>query len=151
MARNPEDSWEDQRRLGLRRENWADTGPRRLIKVVKPATILSEARGYIMVGISIVGLTPKEIAVAAGLPPADYVDGAWIYKLGRKPSESEVEYDLTAKYPAGLAYREGLDDPNYLPGDETNHQWRIRDGLSIRVLPDFLDLKPGQVLPYNWL
>jgi hypothetical protein len=151
MARNPEDDWKDEVQLALRRENWTNAGPRRLIKVVKPGTVLTEARGYIMVGFSIVGLTPKEIAEAGGLPPNDYALGARIYKLARKPAESEVEYDLTAKFPGGLTYVEGMNDPDYQPGDAALHQWRIREGFSVRVLPDPLDLTPGQRIPYTWL
>jgi len=151
MARSRESDWQNEVQLALRSENWKDSGPRRLIKVVKLGTVLTEVRGYIMVGISIVGMTPIEIAEAAGLPPNDYATGARIFKLARSPGEIEVEYDLTATFPGSLSFVDATSDPRYQPGYATLHQWRIREGFSLPVLPDYLDLLPGQTLLYAWL
>jgi hypothetical protein len=151
MPRNPEDDWRLERLDALRKEIFTETGPRRAIKVVKPGTILTEARGYIMLGISIVGSTPMEIANDAGLRKDDFVLGARVYKLARVPQISEIEYDLTAESPAGLAYVEGMSNPDFPPGAKWLQQWKIREGCSIRILPGYLDLGPGDRLPYNWL
>jgi hypothetical protein len=113
--------------------------------------VLTEARGFILIVFAIVGQPPMGIAYATGLPTRHYVDGAWIYKPTRKPAESEVQYELTAKYPDGVAYQEGWSSPDYPPGDDTRHQWTIRKGPSLSVLPDHHDLKPGQIFPYDWL
>jgi hypothetical protein len=151
MKQNPEEDWRLERQLALSKEGWTDTGPKRVVKVVRPGTVLTEARGFILIGLSIVGQTPMGIGYAAGLPTRHYVDEAWIYKLTRKPAESELQFELTAKCPDGVAYQEGWSSPDYPPGDDTLHQWTIRKGHSISVLPDHLDLKPGQKFPYDWL
>jgi len=58
MKHNPEEDWKLERQLALRKEGWTDTGPKRVVKVVKPGTVLTEARGFILIGLSIVGQTP---------------------------------------------------------------------------------------------
>jgi hypothetical protein len=64
----------------------------------------------------------------------------------------EYEYELTAKFPGGLAFNPVHGDPNYPPGHHAIHQWRIRPGNQIPVDPnDILDLDPLQRFPYAWL
>lgn len=155
MARHdPKDDWIQERRDALRAEKWTIDGPGRLVKITaltptatgaKPRT---EVGGYITIGISIVNKRPLEIAQAAGLYLKDYVNGARIYMLAQLPGPSAVEYDLTAKFPAGLAYVEGQSSPKYLPGDATIHQWWIRDGIKIPVCKDFVDLLPTDKFTY---
>jgi hypothetical protein len=89
---------------------------------------------------------------ALGLPLGYLAKGARIYHFKRLPQPSEYEYELTAEFPGGLAYNPAYSDPSYPPGSRTVHQWRIKPGIQIPVdSTNFLDLKPGQVLPYTWL
>ena len=40
----------------------------------------------------------------------------------------------------------------YPPGSPKIHKWRIKPGVAIPVdAKNFLDLKPGQKFPYDWL
>jgi hypothetical protein len=151
MPRNREENWKHEAQDAVRREIFTQSGPTRPIKVVVSGRALTHATGFFMIGISIVNHKPAEIAAAAGLPPHDYANGARIYKLKRIPFVSEYTYELSAKHPDGLAYVEAMSDPNYKPGDPSLHQWCLRKGVQIAVLPQFLDLGPSDSMPYDWL
>ena len=144
--------WQRDMHEGVRREAWSLTGPNRVVKVV-PNTggAASHLGGYITVGKFLLGKTPQQIENALGLPRGFLSAGARIYKFARLPQVSEYEYELTAQYPDGLAFNPAFSNPAYPPGSRTIHQWRIKPGIHIPVLPAFLDLKPGQQFPYEWL
>jgi hypothetical protein len=145
--------WERDLHEGTRRENWSLRGPMRIVKVLPgiatPAAVLG---GYITQGKFLVGKTPDEIEAALGLP-ADFLKaGATIYSFKRVPLTSEYEYELTAKYPDGLAWNPAHFDERYRPGHPAIHQWRIKPGILIPVEQSgFLTLSPGRKFPYAWL
>ena len=150
---SPNDEWKQEIRAGLRRENWSLVGPNRVVKVVsrQSATALT-AGGYITVGSALVGKTPGQLERMLGLPSNYLAQGARIYRFSRLPRLAEYEYDLTTHFPGGLAYNPAHSDPRYLPGTPRAHQWKIRDGVQIPVdTKNFLDLAPGDKVPYHWL
>jgi hypothetical protein len=144
--------WEKEVREGVRRENWSVAGPNRIVKVLPfgcPATSLG---GYITVGSSLLGKTAQEIERALGLERQYLINGARIYRFIRLPQVSEYEYELTAKFPGGLAFNPAHSNPSYPPGNSSVQQWRIKDGVRIPVDPvKFLDLPVNKKFPYDWL
>ena len=147
------ENWKQEVRDAIRRENWSLSGPNRVVKVV-PLQIskLDAADGYITTGNFLVGKLPSQIERALGLPLNYLCLGARIYRFRRVPMAHEYEYELTAKFPDGLAFNAAHSHPSYQPGSDKVHQWRIKKGCQIPVDPTTaLDLQPGQRFPYNWL
>jgi hypothetical protein len=143
--------WEREVHEAKRRETWALRGPNQIVKVL-PGVGNSALGGFITLGRYLLGKTPQQIEIALGLPLGSLAKGARIYRFTRLPLMGEYEYELTAFHPDGLAYVEGHSNPDYLPGDRTIHQWRIKPGITIPVdTINALNLKPGQQFPYNWL
>jgi hypothetical protein len=147
------DDWQRESHEAVRREVWSLKGPNQIVKVVPgggpPAAALG---GYITLGRFLLNKTPVQIEVALGLPPGYLARGARMYHFTRLPLTWEYEYELTAQFPDGLAYNPAHSNPSYPPGSRAIHQWRIKPGVQIPVDPtNFLDLKPGQVFPYDWL
>jgi hypothetical protein len=69
----------------------------------------------------------------------------------RLPLAHEYEYELTARYPGGLAFHP-IHNSVYPEGDAAVHQWKVKDEIQIPVdTRNFLELKPGQRFPYAWL
>ena len=100
----------------------------------------------------LVGKTPARIAVVLGLPIYQLAAGAKIYKFKRLPMAHEVEYELTADYPDGLAYNPPHSSTDYPPGAPYVQQWRIVNKMGIPVdEPGALSLKAGEVFPYSWI
>jgi len=61
-------------------------------------------------------------------------------------------YELTARYPDGLAFNPAYGAARYRPGHQAVHPWRILPGMHIPVDPSrFLALRPRQQFPYDWL
>ena len=146
------EEWQDDIYEGLRREDWSLKGTNCVVKVLPLGTPANALGGYITIGRSLVRKTPQEIEAALGLKSQYLAKGARIYRFARLPRMHEYEYELTAKYPGGLAYNPVHGDPAYLPGSDSIHQWRIKSGMSIPVDPkNFLDLHPQQEFPYDWL
>ena len=145
--------WQREIVDSVRRQAWTLRGPNQVVKVVPSGGVLaSTLGGYITLGRFLVGKTPLQIEKALGLPLGYLATGARIYRFARLPQVTEYEYELTAEFPDGLAYNPASDDPSYLPGDQTVHQWRIRFGVQIPVdANSTLDLKVGQIVPYHWL
>jgi len=145
--------WQREVHEAVRKENWSLRGPNQVVKVVPGgAKNPSRVGGYITLGRFLLGKTPQQIEKDLGLPDGKLKDGARIYRFARLPQASEYEYELTAAFPAGLAYNPAFHDPTYRPGHRAILQWKIKDGHDIPV--DFrnaLDLKPGQPFPYDWL
>ena len=151
MARRKEE-WEADIYEGLRREDWSLRGTNCVVKVLPYGTPANALGGYITIGRSLVGKTPLDIEEALGLKAQYLANGARIYRFARLPMMHEYEYELTAKYPGGLVYNPAHNDPDYPPGSDSIHQWRIKKDISIPVDPkNFLDLRPQQKLPYDWL
>jgi hypothetical protein len=151
MARQQD--WRQEARAAVRSENWSLSGPNRIVKVV-PLQIpkLHAAEGYITTGNFLVGKLPSQIERSLGLPLNHLCFGARIYRFLRLPMAHEYEYELTAKFPDGLAFNAAHSHPSYLPGSDKIHQWRIKKGCQIPLDPKTaLDLHPGQRFPYNWL
>ena len=145
--------WQREAYEAVRTEMWSLRGPSQIVKVVPSGwNAPSQLGGYITLGRFLLGKTPLQIEDALGLPSGFLSGGARVYRFTRLPSIHEYEYELTALNPGGLAYNPAHSDPNYPPGDRRIHQWRIRPGVQIPVdASNFLDLKPGQQFPYDWL
>jgi len=151
MAR--QEDWKQEVRSALRHENWSLSGPNRVVKIVPlqmPAR--SEVEGYITTGNFLIGKIPSQIERALGLPLNYLCFGARIYRFLRLPMAHEYEYELTAKFPDGLAFNTAHSNPSYPPGSDKIHQWRIKKGCAIPVdSSNALDLNPGSRFPYSWL
>lgn len=151
MARTTD--WQVETREALRREFWSLRGPNQIVKVLPPGgPAASTLGGYVTLGRFLVNKAPKQIETALGLPSNYLAMGARIYHFTRLPQASEYEYELTTAFPGGLAYNPAHSDPSFPPGSRTIHQWRIKPGIQIPVdSTNFLDLKPAQLFPYDWL
>jgi len=145
--------WQREAHDATRREMWTLRGPNQVVKVVKSGGASAPTLGgYITLGKFLLNKTPAQIETALGLPKGYLADGARIYHFTRLPQVSEYEYELTAKFPDGLAYNPAYSNPSYPPGSQSIHQWKIRPGIQIPVdSSHFLELKPGQIFPYTWL
>lgn len=145
--------WQREVHDATRREMWTLKGPNQVVKVLKsegvsPATL----GGYITLGKFLLSKTPAQIETSLGLPAGYLANGARIYHFTRLPQVSEYDYELTAKFPDGLAYNPAYSNPSYPPGNQSIHQWKIKSGVQIPVdSSHFLELKPGQIFPYSWL
>jgi hypothetical protein len=128
------------------------SGTNRIVKVVPlQRTKLDAADGYITTGNFLVGKLPSQIERTLGLPLNYLCLGARVYRFLRLPMAHEYEYELTAKFPDGLAFNAAHSHPSYQPGSDKIHQWRIKKDCQIPVDPKTLDLQPGQRFPYDWL
>ena len=144
MARDQE--WRNDVRGALRHEGWSLHGPMRIVKVVSAGRpVASALKGFVCLEKSLLGKTPAAIEGLLGLPPGAFHAGCRIYRLTRLPMQSEVDYELTAAFPNGLAYNAAVHDPSYLPGSRSIHQWRLLVDVPAQHL---LDLAPGQTYPY---
>ena len=145
-------TWMKETEEATRREAWKLQGPLRLVKVVNAGDIRTEVRGYITTGSSLLGKTGTEIRKSLGLNTGDADKPLRIYKLRRFPFLSEYEYDLTAKYPDGLGFNPQTEEAEKYPeGSDNIHQWYLKKGVAVPVLPDYLDLKLTERFPYEWL
>ena len=121
-------------RNATRKENWSLTGSNRVVKVVPLNwSSLQSTGGYITLARYLHGKTPPEIEKHLGLPSGFLSCGACIYSLTRLPNPSEYDYELTAKFPDGLAYNPAHGDPRYAPGSAQTHQWQIKSDVKIPV------------------
>lgn len=145
--------WQRDAHNAVRREVWSLRGPNQIVKVQPSGGgVASQLGGYITLGKFLLGKTPQQIEEAIGLPHGLLRGGARIYRFTRLPLVEEYEYELTALHPGGLAYNPAHSNPAYPPGNRAIHQWAIKPGTQIPVdSTNFLDLKPGQPFPYNWL
>jgi|SRR5437660_10717074 len=145
--------WERDIHEGVRVENWSLQGPNRIVKVVPAAGLPAPTLGgYITLGRFLIGKTPEQIEKVLGLPLGYLKTGARVYSFKRLPMGYEYEYEMTAKFPDGLAFNPAHSDPRYQPGHPAVHQWRIKPGIQIPVDQSAcLELNPGQRFPYSWL
>jgi hypothetical protein len=147
------DDWKGDVRSALRRENWSLTGTNRIVKIVPlQMPVRAAVEGYITTGNFLIGKIPSQIQHSLGLPLNYLCFGARIYRLLRLPLAYEYEYELTAKFPDGLAFNPAHGNPSFQPGSDKIHQWRIKKGCAIPVdASSALELRPGQRFPYSWL
>ena len=143
-------NWQRQIHDEKRKENWSVAGPNAIVKVLPFSSNAAALDGYITLGKYLLGKTPLQIQHALGLPPTYLMNGAAVFRLARLPRPDEYEYELTTKYPDGLAYNAAHSSPLYPPGSNTIHQWRVKKGILLPVSKS-IQLRPGECLPYNWL
>jgi hypothetical protein len=141
--------WQRDIYEGLRREGWSLTGPNAIVKVLPLASTRTGIDGYIALAKHLFGKTPKQIETDLGFESDFLKTGATICRLARLPRLDEYEYELTAKYPGGLAHNPAHGDPRYPPGSEKVHQWRIKKGAEIPISGS-IQLRPADRFPYNW-
>jgi hypothetical protein len=113
-------------RDALRVEPFFQGGFSRLVKVSPDrGEIPKTVSGYVTQERFILGLKPKEMEQALGLPVESLVPGCRVFKLARQPGPSQVVYELTTKHPDGLAFTT-MSNPKYPPSDKGYiHQWRL--------------------------
>jgi len=144
MAR--QEDWQQEMRDAVRQEAWALAGPNRIVKVVPTGRPLAAAlKGFICLEKSLLGRTPSGIERLLGLPAGFLQRGCRIYRFKRLPMIQEVEYELTAKYPNGLAFAPAMHNPAYPPGSNAVHQWQLLVDVPVEHL---LDLGPAGKYPY---
>jgi hypothetical protein len=150
--------WQRDIHEGLRRENWSLTGPTRIVKVIPAHAEIGTDRagnwkglGYITVGKNLSGRTPKQIEADLGLCIGSMDSGTWIYKITQIPWARQYEYELTAKFPDGLAFNPAHASPDYPPGAAWVHQWRITHPNFKAFNPVYYSLPPATKFPYAWL
>jgi hypothetical protein len=124
-------------REALRREPFAQGGLNQLVKVVslfvynefeknrKGRNEAFPVTKFVTLEKFLLGQTPEEIETSLGLKRDMLRSGCVVIGLQRQPGPSEVEYELTAEYPDGVAFTV-LSHQDYLPGDKRIHQWRLR-------------------------
>ena len=131
----------------MRREGWTLGGPQRIVKVIpRFVGFPSSLHGFITQEKFLVGKLPSEIEVLLGLPDKSLANGCRIFGFKRLPLAMEVDYELTAGFPNGLAFNPAMHDPRYPPGSHTVHQWRL-----LADLPTFhiASLNPAERFPYQ--
>lgn len=144
MARR--EDWQTEIRDEMRREAWSLAGPNRVVKVVPISRPLSTSlKGFVCLEKSLLGKTPRAIEALLGLPPGDLNAGCRVYRFLRLPMAPEIEYELTARHPDGLAFNPAMYDPAYGPGSDAVHQWRLLVDVPVQHL---LDLAPNARYPY---
>jgi hypothetical protein len=145
----PNSDWRSDIQEAKRRENWSLKGPNRVVKVTPLVDRKQSVGGYITLARFLLGKSPTEIEKLLGLPLGFLANGARIYNLSRLPNPSEYEFELTAQFPAGLAYNPAHGDPAYGPGSDKTLQWKIKPGTTIPIDPrSIIELSPNQRFPY---
>ena len=134
MARKPQ--WRADIEEMIGHERWALTGRLSLVKVTPAEAPAATTQGNYFTTAGFIGdLTPPLIEERLGFKSNTFSRGMRIYTLARLPIASEYTYELTTKFPDGLAYIEGRSDPRYPPGKGVAHQWCLRPGVRIAVVP----------------
>jgi hypothetical protein len=165
MAMTRESDWQQEIRFGLRGEDWALVGPKRIVKVlpIHPSRIDPWVlHGYITLEMWLHLQTPAQIGRKLGLPPGALDLGCTVFGFKRLPSAWEYEYELTAFYPNGLVFdpadleearselkiaRHGGNVRAWPPGSRFVHQWRLKADLpSERIC----DVRPGELYRAVW-
>ena len=153
--------WEREIESARRVETWSLAAPNRLVKAVAlERPVIARVNGFVTLERSLLGRTPRQLEDDLGLPAGSFARGCRIYRLTRLPSSQEIEYELTAEHPDGLAFDEwrALDEvlrrrldpshthrPIYGPGRKSIHQWRLTTELPVTIVTDLL---PGMAYPY---
>jgi len=133
MPRSEE--WKHELRDARRREAWSLTGPLRIVKVTpRERPLPKQVHGYVCLEKSLLGKTPPEMETLLGLPSGMLAGGCRVFRLKRLPMGHEVDYELTARYPAGLAFNPAMYDLRYAPGSDAVHQWCLRADIPVAPL-----------------
>jgi hypothetical protein len=141
-----QDGWKQEMRDAMRLEAWSLAGPNRIVKVVPASRPMAFAlKGFVCLERSLVGKTPVAIEAALGLPAGHLFGGCRVYRFRRLPMSFEVEYELTAEHPNGLAFNPAMHDSAYPRGDGAIHQWRLLADVPVELL---IDLPPTSRFPY---
>lgn len=137
MARHDDREAEREMREAKRLEPFVQGGLSRLVKVIPAGEQIPRmVTGYVTQEKFLLGLTPIEIERALGLPLGSLRSGCRVLALQRQPGPSQVVYELTTKYPDGLAYSL-LSDERYPPGSRAHiHQWRLTTKIRASLLCD---------------
>jgi hypothetical protein len=144
MAR--QDNWQQEMRDAVRHEGWALRGPNRVVKVVPLGRPSAGAlKGFVCLEKALLGKTPSAMEALLGLPMGFLHGGCRVYRFKRLPMTAEVEYELTARHPAGLAFNPAVHDPAYPAGSHAVHQWRLLVDVPVEHL---LDIAPDSKYPY---
>ena len=148
MARNNQAEVQREIQDALRLEPFFQGGNSRLVKVLSirdgiPKTV----RGFVTQERFILGLTPREIEQALGLKVDSLLLGCRVFKLAKPPGPSQVVYELTTKYPDGLACTV-MSDRAYPPSDKLYiHQWRLLAEMPAILLQQLAVNTPYIALP----
>jgi len=139
MTHDDDDPREVEREIrdALRLEPFFAPGVNPLIKVLEIGKGFPSARGvegYVTLERYIVGLRPNEIEGVLGMEGKSLSQGCRVFRLSRRPGPSQVAYELTTKYPDGLAYTTSS-DPKY-PASSVGyvHQWRLLTKIPVVFL-----------------
>jgi len=144
MARLTE--WQHELADSRRREDWSLHGPKRIVKITQSALPLaSSLRGFFCLEKSLLGATPSALEQRLGFRTGFLSKGCRVYRFLRLPMQGEVEYELTTRYPNGLAFNAAMGDPTYPAGSGAVHQWKLLVDLPVVCV---LTLAPGQPYPY---
>jgi len=121
-------------RDAVRREPFVQGGVSQLVKVVSisdvPASRLNNAHyvfpvtGFVTLERFLLGDTPEQIEQNLGVRHHQLHAGCLVFGLQRQPGPTEIDYELTAEYPDGVAFTV-LSSQDYPPGDTRIHQWRL--------------------------
>jgi hypothetical protein len=131
----------------MRREGWTLNGPQRIVKVIPRFTgFPMHMHGFISQEKYLVGKLPSQIERMLGLPINYLANGCRVFGFKRLPLANEVDYELTARFPNGLAFNPALHDKRYPPASNAVHQWRL-----LADLPTFhiASLSPSESYHYK--
>jgi hypothetical protein len=117
---------EREMREALRLEPFVLGGVNQLVKVLPLSEgVRPTVSGYVTQERFLLGRTAADIERALGLPFGSLRSGCRVLRLQRQPGPSEVVYELTTKYPDGLAHT-ALSDRRYPSANKGFiHQWRL--------------------------
>jgi hypothetical protein len=142
------DDIQREMREALRIEPFFQGGVNRLVKVLPlrgplPTTI----GGFVTQERFLLGLTPQQIEEALGLERKSLLPGCRVFRLTRPPGPSEVEYELTTKYPDGIAHTSMSSDKYPASNKNHIHQWRLTTQLPITLVRQLPPDTPYTVAP----
>jgi len=156
-----QNEWQREVQDAGRREQWSLSAPNRLVKAVAMERGTKQTvTGYVTLEKFLVGRTPRDLEDDLGLPAGAFRQGCRIYRLTRLPMAHEIEYELTAEYPDGLAFDENaaldetlrrqidpthLSRPIYGRGKSSIHQWQLTAELPVALVAV---LPPNFQYPY---
>lgn len=123
-------------------------GFNRLIKVLPVRDgIPKTVSGYVTQERFILGLTSAEIEQVLGLRVDSLQLGCRVFKLVRQPGPSQVVYELTTKYPDGLAYT-AMSNQDFPPSSKSYiHQWRLTTDIPVTLVCQLAPSTPYVSLP----
>lgn len=119
-------------------------GPRALLKIFPVGVDDKRESGYFGTSVGMFGKSPLGIAKLLGLKPAEYANGADIYRLKRLPTKDEFEVRGYTHFPDGVALPAGKRaDPDGYPPGTGALQWELVQPVQMEFV---CSLGPGEVL-----